>query len=188
MAIRANWLPALLLANSTWAPAVVHALESTPRATQAAGAPVAAVAVVNAQEAATPAAPATVTPAAAATVATPAAAETGSTPVAQAAPAKPKQFMYVLRLTPRYHQESAWQEADNAAVSRHFDRLAKGVEAGQVILAGRTDEPPDQTFGIVIFEAESEAAARRYMETDPAVEAGVMSATLHPYSVALIRK
>jgi uncharacterized protein YciI len=186
MAIRARWLPALLLANSTWTPAVVSAQGATAHVTQAAVAPAAASAAVA--PVAPIAATAAVAPAAAIAAATPAAAVTDSASVAQAAPAKPKQFLYVLRLTPSYHQESAWKDADNAAVSRHFDRLAQGVKAGQVILAGRTDEPPDQTFGIVIFEAESVEAARRYMETDPAVEAGVMTATLHPYSVALIRR
>jgi uncharacterized protein len=36
-----------------------------------------------------------------------------------------------------------------------------------VILAGKTTEPLDVTFGIVIFEAENEAAARCFMEADP---------------------
>lgn len=99
-----------------------------------------------------------------------------------------KQYLYVLRVTPRFHQESSWTEAENAAVGKHFERLAKATNAGQVILAGRTNEALDKTFGLVIFEAESEAAANTFMESDPAVAAGLMTATLHPYSVALIRK
>ena len=106
----------------------------------------------------------------------------------EAVAAKPKQFIYVLRVAPKYHDEKSWQEADNAAVSSHFKRLQEAVARGQVILAGRTTEALDQTFGIVIFEAASEEAARRFMETDPAVEAGVMTATLHPYAVALRAK
>jgi uncharacterized protein YciI len=106
----------------------------------------------------------------------------------EAVAAKPQQFIYVLRVAPKYHDEKSWQEADNAAVSSHFKRLQEAVARGQVILAGRTTEALDQTFGIVIFEAASEEAARRFMETDPAVEAGVMTATLHPYAVALRAK
>ena len=106
----------------------------------------------------------------------------------EAVAAKPQQFIYVLRVAPKYHDEKSWQEADNAAVSSHFKRLQEAVARGQVILAGRTTEALDQTFGIVIFEAVSEQAARRFMETDPAVEAGVMTATLHPYAVALRAK
>ena len=60
--------------------------------------------------------------------------------------------------------------------------------SGQVILAGRTVEPLDKTFGLVIFEADSETAAMEFMQSDPAVKAGLMVATLHPYAVALQRK
>jgi uncharacterized protein YciI len=40
----------------------------------------------------------------------------------------------------------------------------------------------------VVFEAEDEQAAQAFMQSDPAILAGVMSATLHPYSIALQRK
>ena len=110
-------------------------------------------------------------------------------PAAEAgAAARPPQFVYVLRLPPRLHQQAAWTPDDQRAVSAHFEHLKQATAAGQVILAGRTGEPLDQTFGLVIFEAADEAAARRFMQADPAVAAGVMSATLHPYAVALMRR
>jgi uncharacterized protein len=96
-----------------------------------------------------------------------------------------KQYVYVLRVTPRFHKESSWTRAENAAVGKHLERLAKAANTGQVILAGRTNEALDKTFGLVIFDAENEAAANAFMESDPAVVAGLMTATLHPYSVAL---
>jgi uncharacterized protein len=105
-----------------------------------------------------------------------------------AAAAKPAQYLYVLRLVPRVHDDAAWTEADKAAVSQHFQRLQQATAAGRVILAGRTTEPGDKTFGLVIFEAADDAAAQQFMESDPAVVAGVMTATLHPYAVALQRK
>ena len=55
-------------------------------------------------------------------------------------------------------------------------------------MAGRTAEPLDQTQGLVVFTAADEAAAREFMNTDPCVVAGVMTATLHPYDLALLRK
>jgi uncharacterized protein YciI len=55
-------------------------------------------------------------------------------------------------------------------------------------MAGRTEEPLDKTFGLVVFVAPSEEAATEFMNTDPVIAAGVMTATLHPYSVALLRK
>lgn len=108
----------------------------------------------------------------------------GETPVA----AKPQQFVYMLRVAPHLHDEAKWSEKDKAATSRHFERLKKATAEGKVILAGRTTEQLDKTFGLVVFEAESEKAARAFMQADPAVVAGVMTATLHPYSVALQRK
>lgn len=97
-------------------------------------------------------------------------------------------YLYVLRLNPRLHSEAAWTDGDRATVAAHFQYLAKATESGKVVLAGRTDESHDRTFGLVIYEAESEEAARVFMESDPAVAAGVMTATLHPYSIALQRK
>ena len=118
------------------------------------------------------------------------AAALAGTPVPAQAQETPKlqQYIYVLRVAPALHDQARWTQADNDAVSRHFTRLADAAKAGQVIFAGRTTEPLDTTFGLVVFEAESEAAARQFMESDPAVVAGVMSATLHPYALALQRK
>lgn len=97
------------------------------------------------------------------------------------------QFVYVLRLVPRLHDRAAWTEADQRSVQDHFQRLQAATEAGQVLLAGRTDEPLSETFGLVIFEAADLAAARDFMAADPTVRDGVMTAELHPYSVALMR-
>ena len=106
------------------------------------------------------------------------------TPVA----AKPQQFLYMLRVAPHLYDEAKWSDKDQAATSRHFARLKKATADGQVIMAGRTTEALDKTFGLVVFEAVDEKAAKAFMEADPAVVAGVMTATLYPYSVALQRK
>jgi uncharacterized protein YciI len=107
---------------------------------------------------------------------------------AQTPAAKPQQFIYVLRLSPRLHNDSAWTKEDNMVLSRHFTRFQHASETGELILAGRTKEPGEKTFGIAIFEAKDEAAARAFMESDPAVVAGLMTAELHPFAVALERK
>ena len=107
---------------------------------------------------------------------------------AQAPDAKPKQFIYVLRLVPRLHSDAAWTKDDKMALDRHFTRFKFAIEKGELILAGRTKEPGDKTLGIAIFEAADEAAARAFMESDPAVVAGLMTAELHPFAVALQRK
>jgi uncharacterized protein YciI len=109
------------------------------------------------------------------------------TPAAPAAP-KPKHFLIILKPVPRLHDEKAWTKEDNAAVGAHFNRLKAAVAEGKVILAGRTTEPLDQTIGLIIFSAPDEAAAREFMNADPCVAQGVMTATLHPYGLALMAK
>lgn len=99
----------------------------------------------------------------------------------------PKHFLYVLRLVSRLHNADAWTDQDHASVAAHFNRLKQATLERKVILAGRTDEPLGATFGIVVFEAASEAEAVAFMEADPTVRDGVMVAELHPYSLALLR-
>lgn len=103
-------------------------------------------------------------------------------------PARAQQYVYVLRVAPHLHDEAKWSAKDKAATAQHMERLKKAAASGQVILAGRSSEPLDKTFGLVVFEADSDSAAKAFMNADPAILAGVMSATLHPYSVALQRK
>jgi uncharacterized protein YciI len=52
-------------------------------------------------------------------------------------------------------------------------------------MAGRTTTEDDNTFGIVVLEADSEEAARQLMEADPALVHGLMRAQLFPYRTAL---
>ena len=101
---------------------------------------------------------------------------------------KPKQFIYVLRLVPRLYSDSNWTKEDKTVLERHLARFQEATKSGQLILAGRTKEPGDKTFGIAIFEAPDEAAARAFMEADPTVAGGLMTAELHPFAVALERK
>jgi uncharacterized protein YciI len=111
-----------------------------------------------------------------------------SSPAQETRAEKPKQFIYVLRLVPRLHSDAAWTKEDKMALDRHLARFQRAIETGELILAGRTREPGDKTFGIAVFEAADEAAARKFMESDPAVVAGLMTAELHPFAVALQRK
>src|SRR5881296_1015471 len=96
---------------------------------------------------------------------------------------KPKQFIYVLKLVPRLYADSAWTKEDETVLERHFARFQNAAKSGQLILAGRTSEPGDKTFGIAIFEAPDEDAAGKFMREDPAVASGLMTAELHPFAV-----
>jgi uncharacterized protein len=101
---------------------------------------------------------------------------------------KPKQFIYVLHLVPRLYADASWTDEDKKVLQRHFVRFQEAIKAGKLILAGRTSESGDKTFGIAIFEAKDESAARKFMEEDPAVAVGLMTAELHPFTVALEHK
>lgn len=72
-----------------------------------------------------------------------------------------------------------------AATQAHFAYLSAARDAGVVLLAGRTLTADERTFGVVVFRAPDETAARELMEHDPAVVAGVMRAELFPFRVAL---
>ncbi len=98
-----------------------------------------------------------------------------------------KQFVYVLELSPRLHDDNNWTQKDEDIVNKHFIRLKKYTEENKVILAGRTINKSSECFGLVIFEASSEEEALEFMNGDPAVEEGIMTAKLYPYRVALIR-
>lgn len=73
-----------------------------------------------------------------------------------------------------------------AIVGEHFAYLQGLMAQGTLMLAGRTLNTDPSSFGIVIFFAESEAAARAIMGNDPAVRQGVMCAELFPYRTALL--
>ncbi len=97
-----------------------------------------------------------------------------------------EQFLYRLKLREDLIDDANWTETDNKIVELHFLRLKKDVEEKKVILAGRTVNPDSSQFGIVIFYAESDQEAEQYMNEDPAVKNGVMSATLYPFRVTLL--
>lgn len=94
---------------------------------------------------------------------------------------------WLYRITPsRPEMVTQPTDAEAETVNAHFRYLQSLLEAGTLILAGRTQEIVD-TFGLVIFEAADEASARTIAEADPAVAAGVFTMTLHPYAIALTR-
>ena len=99
-----------------------------------------------------------------------------------------RQWLYVLKPTRLGMLTEGSTIEEDEIVSRHFAYLSDLTEQGVMILMGRTQNNDESTFGIAIFEAEDEAAARTIMKNDPAVKNGVMTATLYPYKVALMRK
>jgi uncharacterized protein YciI len=78
-----------------------------------------------------------------------------------------------------YEKPTAGEEA---VMAEHFDYLKQAAAAGTVLLAGPC---LDDSFGLVIFRAENEDAAKAFMFNDPSVKKNVMMAELHPMRVSL---
>jgi uncharacterized protein YciI len=73
---------------------------------------------------------------------------------------------------------------EQTVMAEHVDYLEALTAAGILVLAGRPEHDHGAP-GITIFEAPDEASARAVTQTDPAVAAGVMTAELYPYAVAV---
>ncbi|NIM94622.1 MAG: hypothetical protein GTO18_13055 [Anaerolineales bacterium] len=96
------------------------------------------------------------------------------------------QFIYRIRPTrPEMLSEGATVE-EAKVVSQHFTYLQDLLDKGVLMLAGRTLNTDESSFGIVIFNADSEKQAVEIMKSDPAVMQGVMRAELFPYRIALM--
>jgi uncharacterized protein YciI len=97
-----------------------------------------------------------------------------------------QQFLYKIQPTrPAMLTEGA-TEQEAAIISQHFNYLRELSEKGVVLLAGRTLNTDESSFGIVILEVDSEAGAQTIVNDDPAVSQGVMRAELYPYRIALM--
>ena len=99
-----------------------------------------------------------------------------------------REFLYRVQATRPAMLTDGPTDKEAAAVGRHFEYLKGLTEEGVAILVGRTLNTDPSCFGIVVFRAGTEDDARRIMEADPAVVAGVMRAELFPFRVALVGK
>ena len=79
-------------------------------------------------------------------------------------------------------------ERETQVLGEHFAYLAGLTDQGTVLMAGRTLNSDERTFGIAILVASTSADAEAIMNDDPAVKHGVMRAELFPYRVALWSK
>jgi len=94
------------------------------------------------------------------------------------------QFLYTVQpVRPGFYDESTPEE--DRIVTAHFHYLKALCDRGDVLLAGRTLHTDPTSFGLVILRAGSACEAQQIMLKDPAVEAGVFRAQLHPFRTAL---
>jgi uncharacterized protein YciI len=96
-----------------------------------------------------------------------------------------KQFMYKVRAKRLAMMYQGPNEQEAAILEEHYQYL-KGLAAhGVLIMAGRTLNADESAFGVVIFKAESEEAARAIVYADPAVKRNVLGVQLFPFHVAV---
>lgn len=92
---------------------------------------------------------------------------------------------FIYRLTPaRAEMPSNPTDDESRVIGEHFAYLCEAASAGKLHLAGRTMNESD-VWGICIFEADSEEAAREFMSNDPGVKQGVQLGELFPFRTAL---
>ena len=94
------------------------------------------------------------------------------------------QYIYKIQPVRPAMLVASWPEED-VVIEEHFLYLQKLTEQGVVQLAGRTLVTDSRSFGIVIFEAESDEAAEKIVQNDPAVQKRMMRAEWFPFRVAL---
>ena len=96
------------------------------------------------------------------------------------------QYLYRIQPTRPAMLTDGPTPAEAEIVSQHFNYLRELADQGVVLLAWRTLNTDESSFGIVIFLAASEDDANAIMQADPAVQQGVMRAELFPYRIALM--
>ena len=95
-----------------------------------------------------------------------------------------QEFLYILKPV-RIEMLTAGPTPQEVAIlDRHAAYLRDLAKDGQALLFGRTQTADENTIGIVVLRAGSEAEAREMMANDPVVAGGIMDADLFPYRIA----
>ncbi len=96
-----------------------------------------------------------------------------------------EQYFYAI-IKP-YRQDFIINPKEEQIMSDHFLYLKSLLEQQKLYLAGPTLIPEDP-FGLIILEAETEEDARNLLENDPSVKAGIQKiADFRPIRLSLTR-
>jgi uncharacterized protein YciI len=95
-----------------------------------------------------------------------------------------KEYLYLIHPYRHGFFESPTPE-EETILDEHFDYLVRASKEGVVLLAGPCT---DDTFGLVVFRAENDAAANAFMFADPSVKKDLMVAELHPMHISILGK
>ena len=95
-------------------------------------------------------------------------------------------YLYTLHPTRLEIMTGGATPEEQMAAARHWAYSQDLLKRGVIVFAGRTLTRDASSFASCIIRAESEAAARKIMEDDPAVAGGVFSAKLFPFQPMLM--
>src|SRR5690349_19372797 len=70
-------------------------------------------------------------------------------------------------------------------MSEHFVYLKKLAADGKVVLAGPSING-EKTFGLIVVEVDDEAEARKIMEGDPSLKAGIQKGEVLPFRISIL--
>ncbi|MCY4539828.1 MAG: YciI family protein [Chloroflexi bacterium] len=76
-------------------------------------------------------------------------------------------------------------DEESRLTNEHFEYLKDLMEAGALILAGRTLNSDYSSFGIAILNARDDAHMQQLTDADPGVAKGLFRAEWYPYRIAL---
>lgn len=94
---------------------------------------------------------------------------------------------YIYRIQPVRPEMLSGTPTDEEAqiTAEHFAYLKRLMEAGVLILAGRTLNSDYSSFGIAIFKASDDDHMRQITAGDPGVAKKLFRAEWYPYRIAL---
>ena len=73
---------------------------------------------------------------------------------------------------------------ERTALEAHGEYLRAALARGELVLSGRVLGDPPR--GIAIFRADSDEAARAFLENDPGVKAGVATVEFCPFHLGML--
>jgi uncharacterized protein YciI len=99
-----------------------------------------------------------------------------------------QQYLYKIQPMRDGMLKTGATEEEKRIVAEHFSYLEDLIGKGVLVMAGRTLNIDNSSFGIVVFKANSDEEARGIMLEDPAVKNMVFRAELYPYRIALLKE
>jgi len=97
-------------------------------------------------------------------------------------------FACVYKMASEGLAKSGPRPEDMPALQDHVKYLRTLAEQGTSVFSGHTLTFDESAFGLLVVKADSEAAARKIMEADPIIRAGLVKGTVIPFGVGTLGK